>query len=127
MKRNIGFTLVELLAVIVILIVILSISVPTISGIVRGATQNAFTSNVKLLIREVEAKTLEDESFNIENINETNISTYLNLSNENYQTVRITNIDDRAYVNIDGSGKWEGLIACGTYKTLVVGTNPLCP
>jgi type IV pilus assembly protein PilA len=49
-----GFTLVELLAVIVILAVILAIAVPGISNMTKSAKKSAFEDNVKLIIKGIE-------------------------------------------------------------------------
>ncbi len=58
-KKNKAFTLVELLAVIVILAIILAIAVPGISNIVNNARRSAFESDVKMIISGIEAKVLE--------------------------------------------------------------------
>jgi type IV pilus assembly protein PilA len=57
-----GFTLVELLAVIVILAVILAIAVPSISSMMNNAKKAAFEDNVKLIIRGIDYKVLECQS-----------------------------------------------------------------
>ena len=49
-----GFTLVELLAVIVILAIILIIAVPKITDIIEGARQGAFESSEKMLVKATE-------------------------------------------------------------------------
>ncbi|MFA5408782.1 MAG: prepilin-type N-terminal cleavage/methylation domain-containing protein [Bacilli bacterium] len=54
-----GFTLVELLAVIVILAIILAIAVPGIAGIINGAKKESFESNAKSLVTGIEYKVLE--------------------------------------------------------------------
>lgn len=60
-----GFTLVELLAVIVILAIILAIAIPSITGIVDSQRKNAFESHIKMIIKNVEYKLLDDtEEFN---------------------------------------------------------------
>ena len=54
-----GFTLVELLAVIVILAIILAIAVPGISGLIGNTRKGAFESDVKMIITGIEYKVLE--------------------------------------------------------------------
>lgn len=49
-----GFTLVELLAVIVILGVLLMIAVPAIQNVIKKSKKNAFESQAKLIIENVE-------------------------------------------------------------------------
>ena len=51
-----GFTLVELLAVIVILAIILLIAVPSIMGVVDGAKKDAYASSVMSIINAAELK-----------------------------------------------------------------------
>jgi type IV pilus assembly protein PilA len=59
LKSKKGFTLVELLAVIVILAIILAIAVPGISGIINSARRSAFESDVKMIITGIEYRILE--------------------------------------------------------------------
>lgn len=54
-----GFTLVELLAVIVILAIILLIAVPNVMGIIEKAKQDAFCSTAKLAYNSVELFNLQ--------------------------------------------------------------------
>ena len=62
LKNKKGFTLVELLAVIVILAIILAIAIPGISGIINRAKKGVFESNVKMIITGIEYKVLEATS-----------------------------------------------------------------
>jgi type IV pilus assembly protein PilA len=57
-----GFTLVELLAVIVILAIILAIAVPSISNMMGSAKKSAFEDNVKLIIKGIDYKVLEAQA-----------------------------------------------------------------
>jgi prepilin-type N-terminal cleavage/methylation domain-containing protein len=58
-KNKKGFTLVELLAVIVILAIILAIAVPGISGIINNARRGAFESDAKMIVTGIEYRVLE--------------------------------------------------------------------
>jgi type IV pilus assembly protein PilA len=63
MKNNKkGFTLVELLAVIVILAIILAIAVPSISGMITNSKKSAFEANVKMIITGISYQVLEATS-----------------------------------------------------------------
>ena len=68
-----AFTLVELLAVIVILAIILAISIPSISSVIDNSEKSSFVSSTKLLINAVKIKLLEDETFDITTINKSNL------------------------------------------------------
>ena len=78
---NKGFTLVELLAVIVILAVILAITVPMISNIVKSSTKNAFESDAKMVLKASELKMLEDKTFDPLIVNESNVKEIFNIDN----------------------------------------------
>lgn len=58
-KSKKGFTLVELLAVIVILAIILAIAIPSITTLINNSKKGAFESNVKMLAAGIEYKILE--------------------------------------------------------------------
>lgn len=58
LKSKKGFTLVELLAVIVILAIILAIAIPGISGIIDSAKKGAFESDAKMIVTGIEYKNL---------------------------------------------------------------------
>jgi type IV pilus assembly protein PilA len=116
-----GFTLVELLAVIVILAVILAIAVPSISNIMNASTKSSFESDAKMLLKAIDYKVLEDSSFDPTKLNESNLSTTLtNISNSNYQTVTVTTLNGRPYVAIQGKNKWNGLVAYGSLTNMAV-------
>jgi type IV pilus assembly protein PilA len=117
-----GFTLVELLAVIVILAVILAIAIPGISGVVSNATKSSLVSDAKLILKAVEYKMMEDSSFNPNTVNETNINDLLNISNENYNILTIKKMNGTLYITILGKSKWNNLTASGT-KTLIKVSN----
>jgi prepilin-type N-terminal cleavage/methylation domain-containing protein len=117
-----GFTLVELLAVIVILAVILAIAIPGISGIIKSSIMSSMESDAKLLLRSIELKKLEDSSFDPEsyNGNMEDLLTALSLSSVNYENILFTNHNGELYVEVIGKGKWDGFSACGSYKNMTV-------
>ena len=67
---NNGFTLVELLAVIVILAVILAIAVPGISNMIEISKRSAFEADAKMVLKASELKMLEDKTFDPLIVNE---------------------------------------------------------
>ena len=119
MNNKKAFTLVELLAVIVILAIVLAIAIPKIYSMIDAAEKSSFISSNKLLINAVKNKLLEDESFDITSINKSNMKTLLNINDENYSYVSFS-YDDQGKVkaNVTGTGKWANLISCGTYEDL---------
>ena len=56
MKNKKGFTLVELLAVIVILGVLLLIAVPSITGVIENSRKNSFVSSVNMVVDQIKSQ-----------------------------------------------------------------------
>lgn len=119
-KLTKGFTLVELLAVIVILAIILAIAVPTITGIIKKATKNAFEQDAKMVLKTIDFKVMQDPAYDVETINVDKIKTDLKLGNENYANVFVIRENKDLRIIILGKNKWAGLIAAGTYKNIKV-------
>jgi type IV pilus assembly protein PilA len=75
-KNKKGFTLVELLAVIVILAIILAIAIPSITGLIDSQRKSAFESNVKMIIKGIEYEMLENPGTVYEGDNYNNLATF---------------------------------------------------
>lgn len=107
MKKRNGFTLVELLAVIVILAIILVIAVPTIMNTIDNARLGAFQSSAKLIAASAEREYLVQET-----LGETNISVDCDDvadTTSDYSYCQITFDDDgKASVKLQGAGKFDG-------------------
>ncbi|MDD3048695.1 MAG: type II secretion system protein [Bacilli bacterium] len=121
--KKLGFTLVELLAVIVILGIILAIAVPTISGIVDSSANNAFQSNAKMLIKSINYKKMSNESYNVTEIDETNVESELEADDSNYQNLVVSTFKGEPYIVIEGKNKWNGKIVYGTFKNMSITTS----
>jgi prepilin-type N-terminal cleavage/methylation domain-containing protein len=119
MRKN-AFTLIELLAVIVILAIILSIAVPSISNVIDTSTKEAFGIDAKMILRAIDNKKLENSDFDVETINNDNIGNLLNITNTNYSSVNIMMEDKNIIITLVGTNKWNGLVACGTYNNIRV-------
>ena len=112
MKKKKGFTLVELLAVIVILAVILVIAVPQIMSVIESARKGSIESTAKLI-----AEGAEREYTNRKILGkDTNIkcSDVSSMNSNDYGTCVIT-FDNRgkATVKVTGKGKFEGYTCNG--------------
>jgi type IV pilus assembly protein PilA len=117
MKKN-AFTLIELLAVIVILAIILAIAVPSISDIIENSTKESFGIDAKMVLKAINNKKLESRDFDVNNINKDNIEDLLNVSNTNYDSVNVIMRDKTTIITLVGANKWKGLVACGAYSNM---------
>ena len=112
MKKNKGFTLVELLSVIVILAVILVIAVPQIMSVIESARKGSIESTAKLIAegaeREYTNRKILGKDTNIE------CSDVSSMNSNDYGTCVIT-FDNRgkATVKVTGKGKFEGYTCNG--------------
>ena len=109
MKNKVkGFTLVELLAVIVILAVILVIAVPKITDTIKNSKIASFESSAKTIAAQAEKKKMENEI--LDNTNLITCNNLVKLSNSDYISCSIYfDSNNNALVTLYGSGKFEGL------------------
>ena len=107
MKKENGFTLVELLAVIVILAVILVIAVPKITDTIKNSKIASFESSAKTIAAQAEKKKMENEI--LEDTGSINCSDVVKLNDTDYGNCSITFDGNTAKVTLIGKGKFEGL------------------
>ena len=107
MKKKNGFTLVELLAVIVILAVILVIAVPKITDTIKNSKIASFESSAKTIAAQAEKKKMENEI--LEDAGSINCSDVVKLNDTDYGNCSITFDGNTAKVTLVGNGKFEGL------------------
>ena len=108
MKKKKGFTLVELLAVIVILAVILIIAMPKISDVIKNSKESSLETTAKLIASQAEKKYTENQV--LDGSSTIKCSDVVKLNENDYGPCKIT-FDDKgnAKVSIVGKGKFEGL------------------
>ena len=106
-KNKKAFTLVELLAVIVILAVILVIAVPSIMDTIKESRKGALASSAKLIASSAESAKLSNDTLGID----TNIecSDVAQLTTDDYSSCSIKFVDGKAQVTLVGKGKFEGM------------------
>ena len=108
MKKKRGFTLVELLAVIVILAVILIIAMPKISDVIKNSKESSLETTAKLIASQAEKKYTENQV--LDNSSTIKCSDVAKISNADYESCNITfDSKGNAKVTIVGKGKFEGL------------------
>ena len=114
-KPRRGFTLVELLAVIVILAVILVIAVPSIMSTITESRKGALASSAKLIASSAETKKVSNDTLGInKTITCKDVSSY---TEEDYDSCTITfDSNGKAKVTIVGKGKFEGMSVCSATK-----------
>lgn len=134
MKKRNGFTLVELLAVIVILAIILVIAVPQIMSTIDDATQASLESSVKMVAAQVEnqytvAQTLS-KNFDPEGRCDAEVAPWAGLNTTDYETCTYSiDSDGNATVIVKGKGKFANYGYCkGTRASIDIcekgGTAP---
>ena len=115
MKKKKGFTLVELLAVIVILAVILIIAMPKISDVIKNSKEASLETTAKLIASQAEKKYTENQV--LDGSGTISCSDVAKISTNDYESCNIT-FDDKgnAKVTIVGKGKFDGMAVCNANK-----------
>ena len=116
MKKR-GFTLVELLAVIVVIGVILVIVVPRVLKNIDEEKKSTFISSAKALIRKVEYDYMDDEDFDYVALKTFNIND-ISMSNYDIDNSTIKMKDGDIYIKLIGKEKFEGYKCIGTINNL---------
>ena len=116
MKKR-GFTLVELLAVIVVIGVILVIVVPRVLKNIDEEKKSAFISSAKALIRKVEYDYMDKEDFDYAALKTFNIND-ISMSNYDIDNSTIKMKDGDIYIKLIGKEKFEGYKCIGTINNL---------
>ena len=107
MKNKNAFTLVELLAVIVILAIILVIAVPKITDTIKNSKIASFESSAKTIAAQAEKKKMENEI--LENQNPLSCGDVVKINDTDYDSCNIYFDGNTAKVSLIGKGKFEGL------------------
>ena len=120
MKKRNAFTLIELLAVIVILAVILVISIPRILDVIETSKKDSFKNAVQLIADSAEKKKVSDKLLGKDE--EITCKDVAKINDEDYASCKITfDSDGIAKVSITGKGKFDGLkITNGTKENAEV-------
>ena len=118
-KRN-AFTLIELLAVIVILAVILVISIPRILDVIETSKKDSFKNSAQLIADSAEKKKVSDKL--LDKDEEITCKDVAKINDEDYASCKITfDSEGNAKVSITGKGKFDGLkITNGTKENAEV-------
>ncbi len=111
-KKKNAFTLIELLAVIVILAVILVISIPRILDVIEESKLDSFKSTAQIIADSAEKKYVTNKLNNIDEVITCENVTKLSKEDYEYCFVKIDN-EGKAKVTIEGNGKFKGNTCTG--------------
>ncbi len=115
MKKKKGFTLVELLAVIVILAVILIIAMPKISDVIKNSKEASLETTAKLIASQAEKKYTENQV--LDGSGAIKCSDVAKINDADYESCNITfDSKGNAKVTIVGKGKFDGMAVCNANK-----------
>ena len=126
MKRNKknGFTLVELLAVIVILAIILVIAVPKVMSVIEDSKKATLESTAKMIASAAEKAKVQNTVLG--KTEEITCDSVAKINKLDYETCEVIFEDNTAKVSIKGSGKFAGLYVCSGDKTSATATTESC-
>lgn len=113
-KRKNAFTLVELLAVLVILAVILVIAIPKVISIIKDVRISTLESTAKLVALSAEKKKVENEIIGNNEI--LTCENVVKINDIDYENCYIEFINNKAVVTIIGKGTFKGMNACEATK-----------
>lgn len=125
-----GFTLIEILAVIAVLMIILVVVVPIISNSIQDNKEYAFFVTGKNILREVEYRDIDYDSFAQTSLRTLDIS---GLSEADYDFdasyVKYSATEDTLEIKLIGIGQYEGINICSmtSNSNQSVVTNEICP
>ncbi len=122
---NKAFTLVELLAVIVILAIILVIAVPKIMDVINSSKKSTLETSVKMIASSAEKTKMQNAVLGKEDATIT-CDSVAKLSNSDYESCTIEFDGNTAKVTVKGKGKFEGLNVCGGTKNEATAQKEMC-
>lgn len=118
-----GFTLMELLTVIVVLGVIASITVPIVLRRIEDSTRKSFEVQAKIVLRTISDQMLEKSGLNPEGITLTYLKEQAKLSVSNYESLKVRLIGDKPFIILYGKNDWANLVAYGTYDKVDISST----
>ncbi len=119
MKKRNGFTLVELLAVIVILAIILVIAVPQIMNVIEDARKGAFESSVKSVAAAAENQYAVSEVLGKDKPEGNCLNKdWAGLNAKDYSSCNVScTTDGVCTVTLEGQGQFKNVGTCGGTKS----------
>jgi prepilin-type N-terminal cleavage/methylation domain-containing protein len=118
--KNKGFTIIELLIVMVIIAVLAAIVALSYTGITDYVRKASFQTNAQTILKKMNIKESDGVGFDPLTIDETNLFSELALEATNYETLEVYKQNSENYIHILGKNTFSNLIACGTHETVTV-------
>ena len=129
MKKKKGFTLVELLAVIVILAIILVIAVPQIMDTIDSARSASLESSAKMVAAQVENQHTVSQTLgtNFSSSGDCTTAKWAGLNDKDYESCTYSiDSNGKASVTLVGKGKFDGKSICDGTRTSAKVTEGEC-
>ena len=114
-KKEKGFTLVELLAIIVILAIIPVIAVPKVMSVIEDSKKATLESTAKMIASSAEKQKVQNTVLGKGDA--ITCDSVAKINKGDYASCSIEFDNNTAKVTIEGKGKFEGLYVCGGTKT----------
>ena len=121
---TLGFTLVELLAVIVILAIILVIAVPKVMNLIEDTKKAALETTAKMIANQAEKTKMKNTLLG--KTDEITCESVAKINDIDYASCDIQFENNTAKVTIEGSRKFEGLWICNGTKVNAVAQKEKC-
>ena len=113
LKNKKGFTLVELLAVIVVLAIIMVIAVTQVNSTIKKSRTNSFLSSYKMLVKEIKSRMamegLGDAATTIACSDAASCATLYDISSSDYDMVVTANGTNGYKLDLTGKGKFANM------------------
>ena len=115
-----GFTLIELMAIIVLLAVVMAMMVPTIIGVIESSKKDAFASDVKSIIREINNELASGTYYDITQLNVDDLKNIFQIDTKNIYFISTEEVEGEISYKVIGTNEWEGYLAQGTYENIEI-------
>lgn len=108
-----GFTLMELLAVVVILSLLLIMTVPTLLDAINSKRGETFLMNAKLVVQTMNIYSDDFSDFDATTVTVENMNAKIGISGESYLSLVPEYINNNVFLTITGKDDWKNFKACG--------------
>lgn len=118
--RKKGFTLVELLATIVILGLLALLTIPNFIDIMGESKLKTFDVNVSAIIETIQNRLIDYPNLDVSTIDTTYLNQVLNIKTTHIETITVKKPLDTVFVIVKGKNDWAGYTAYGFYNNIQV-------